>query len=383
MAALRMPSAHGGNWLSDRWREARNRLLVSQRFQRFAARFPLTRGISAAKAQACFDLCAGFVYSQVLFACVRLGLFEHLARRPLTLAAIADETRLSLDAARRLVLAAVSLDLVEERSGGRYGLGPLGAAMRGNPGVGAMIEHHALFYADMADPVALLRGEAGRSHLAGYWPYAGAADRAALKPDEVGAYTELMAASQQFVAEDILDAHDVTRHRRLMDIGGGDGSFLRAAARRGASPQLTLFDLPSVVALAGPRFAAQGLADRVTLAGGDFTRDPLPSGHDLITLVRVAHDHDDAVVAALLKSAHAALEPGGTLLIGEPMAGDARSAAFSDAYFGFYLLAMGTGRTRTPDELCAMLRTAGFAEARCIATPRPIMTGLVAARKAA
>jgi demethylspheroidene O-methyltransferase len=65
------------------------------------------------------------------------------------------------------------------------------------------------------------------------------------------------------------------------------------------------------------------------------------------------------------------------------MAGDARSAAFSDAYFGFYLLAMGTGRTRTPDELCAMLRTAGFAEARCIATPRPIMTGLVAARKAA
>ena len=42
-------------------------------------------------------------------------------------------------------------------------LGPLGAAMVGNPGVAAMVEHHALLYADLADPVALLRGAARRA----------------------------------------------------------------------------------------------------------------------------------------------------------------------------------------------------------------------------
>jgi len=373
--------------LSDRLHGWRDALLASQRFQIMAARFPLTRRVSARKARACFDLCAGFVYSQVLFACVKLDLFELVARRPLALDRIAEHAGLSPDAARRLLLAAASLDLLEqrgqdERGQPRFGLGQLGAAMRANPGVKAMIEHHAMFYADMADPVALLRGEVAAPQLARYWPYADGVDPAALAPADVAPYTDLMATSQQFVAEDVLDAYDIRRHRRLMDVGGGDGSFLRSAARRAPDIALTLFDLPAVVATAAPRFEAAGLAARVTLAGGSFSHDVLPPGADLITLVRIAHDHGDDTVAALLAAIHAALEPGGTLLIAEPMAGDAASAPMADAYFGFYLLAMGKGRARRPEELIAMARRAGFAEARQIATPRPLLSGLIQANKA-
>jgi demethylspheroidene O-methyltransferase len=79
---------------------------------------------------------------------------------------------------------------------------------------------------------------------------------------------------------------------------------------------------------------------------------------------------------------HAALEPGGSLLIAEPMAGDAGSAPMADAYFGFYLLAMGKGRARTPAEILALLAGAGFVEARQIAMPRPLLSGLIHARKA-
>ena len=361
-----------------RWRDA---LLASQRFQVMAARFPLTRGVSARRARACFDLCAGFVYSQVLFACVKLDLFEMLARSPLDVAAVARQTGLGEDAARRLLLAATSLDLLQPRSGGRYGLGQLGAAMRANPGVKAMIEHHAMFYADMADPVALLRGTAGPTALARYWPYAEGTDPASLAPGDVAAYTDLMATSQQFVAEDVLDAYPVGRHHRLMDVGGGDGSFLRSAARRAPGLALTLFDLPAVVETARPRFAAAGLESRITMVGGSFSHDPLPAGADLITLVRIAHDHGDDTVQALLAAIHRALEPGGSLLIAEPMAGDAASAPMADAYFGFYLLAMGKGRARRPDELVAMLLEAGFESARQIATPRPLLSGLIHAQK--
>ncbi len=361
-----------------RWRDA---LLASQRFQVMAARFPLTRGVSARRARACFDLCAGFVYSQVLFACVKLDLFEMLARGPLDVAAVARQTGLGEDAARRLLLAATSLDLLQPRSGGRYGLGQLGAAMRANPGVRAMIEHHAMFYADMADPVALLRGTAGPTALARYWPYADGTDPASLAPGDVAPYTDLMATSQQFVAEDVLDAYPVGNHRRLMDVGGGDGSFLRSAARRAPALTLTLFDLPAVVETARPRFIAAGLDSRVTLVGGSFSHDPLPSGADLITLVRIAHDHGDDTVQALLAAIHRALEPGGSLLIAEPMAGDTASAPMADAYFGFYLLAMGKGRARRPDELVAMLLQAGFESARQIATPRPLLSGLIHAQK--
>jgi demethylspheroidene O-methyltransferase len=367
-------------WL-DALYDARDRLLANQRFQILAARFPLTRAISARRARACFDLCAGFVYSQVLFACVKLDLFERLARRPMGLTEIAAATGLPPAAAQRLLLAAVSLDLIEMRAGSRYGLGQLGAAMRGNPGVKAMIEHHAMFYADMADPLALLRGEGGPTHLSRYWPYADGHDPAALGAGEVAPYTELMAASQQFVAEDVLDAHDVSRHRRLMDVGGGDGSFLRSAARRAPALALTLFDLPAVVETARPRFAAAGLAERADLVGGSFSHDRLPGGADLVSLVRIAHDHGDDTVQRLLSAIHMALEPGGTLLIAEPMAGDAGSAPMADAYFGFYLLAMGKGRARRPDELIAMLTAAGFKRARQVATPRPLLTGLIVAEK--
>jgi demethylspheroidene O-methyltransferase len=378
---LRKPPLFSWRRWSDAWHAARDRLLESPRFQLFAARFPLTRGLAARRARQCFDLCAGFVYSQVLFACVKLDLFRRVARRPLTLDEIAGETGLSLDAARRLVLAAVSLELLEARPGARYGLGQLGAAMRGNPGVTAMIEHHALFYADMADPVALLRGEAGPTQLSRYWPYAVVDDPSALPSGAVGAYTDLMAASQSFIAADVIASYDLTRHARILDVGGGDGTFLRAVAKAAPKTALSLFDLPAVVEAAEPRFSAAGLASRVTLVGGSFTTDSLPRGADLITLVRVAHDHDDEVVEVLLAKAFQALEPGGKLLIAEPMAGPKEAATFADAYFGFYLLAMGSGRARPPAELKAMLARAGFVRPRQVSTPRPLMTGLLLAEK--
>jgi len=169
--------------------EIRDRLLSSPRFQRWATAFPLTRPIARRRAGDLFDLCAGFVYSQVLFACVRLRLFDALAEGPQSATALARRLSLSTDATLRLLRAAVSLRLAARRGSERFGLGALGAALRGNPGVAAMIEHHAMLYADLRDPVALLRGDFWDTQLAGYWPYASAAEPAALGPDHVAAYS--------------------------------------------------------------------------------------------------------------------------------------------------------------------------------------------------
>jgi len=160
--------------LKDRWFSWRDGLVGSRRFRRWAAAFPLTRPIAQRRARGLFDLVAGFVYSQVLLACVRLRLFDMLAQEPQTLSALAPQLGLSEDAALRLLRAAVSLDLVEERSRGRFGLGPLGAPLVGDAAIASMVEHHADLYVDLADPVALLRGEARTSALASYWPYAAA-----------------------------------------------------------------------------------------------------------------------------------------------------------------------------------------------------------------
>lgn len=366
----------------DRGREFRNRLLASPRFQRLALRFPLTRGVARRRARRVFDLCAGFVYSQVLLACVELGLFELLAEGSRSTSDVAERTSLSPAAARRLLAAAASLGLVERRGADRFGLGQAGAVILGNDAITAMVRHHRILYADLADPVALLRGEGGGTGLSRYWPYARSGSPAALEEDDVAGYGELMAASQSLVAEQVLDAYPLGRHRCLLDVGGGEGAFLAAVADRVPVLRCILFDLPAVARRARARLAAKGLSERVTVVGGDFHVDPLPDGADVVSLVRVVHDHGDPEALALLHAVRRCMEDGAVLLVAEPMSGTSGAEPIGDAYFGFYLLAMGSGRAREPGELMELIRQAGFEDVRLLRTRMPLQTGLIIARAA-
>ena len=361
-----------------RWRDG---LLSSRRFQRWAAGFWLTRPLARTRAGELFDLVSGFVYSQVLAACVRLDLFERLARDgPQTSEALAVSLNLPLRSACRLLDAAVALRLLERRRGDTYGLGPLGAPMVGHEPLKAMIAHHAALYADLRDPVALLREEGAGSAMAAYWPYAAYPTADRLSPQRVAEYSALMTASQPMVIDEVTDAYPFARHQRMLDLGGGEGRFVAAVAARAPGLELTLFDLPPVAELARVRLQTEGLGGRVRVVGGSFFDAPLPEGADLITLVRVLFDHDDEHVLALLKAARRAIAPGGTVLVAEPMARTPGAHAMGDAYFGFYLLAMGRGQPRSAEQMCGLLEKAGFRQARSLPTRLPLQAGLVTAR---
>lgn len=358
----------------DAWRLAwaawRNRLLADPCFQRFAARVPFTRGIARRRARALFDLVAGFTYSQTLFACVTSGLLDRLAEGPAGADAVADRTGLPGDGAERLLRAAAALGLAQQ-VGDRWLLGPAGAALAGNGGLADMVAHHDALYADLADPLALLRRGGGGGALSRYWTYAespGGGDA-----DQVAPYSRLMSASLPLVAQQALAAYDFRRHRRILDVGGGEAGFVAALAQAVPGAGLGLFDLPAVVARARGR-----LGGDVTLHPGDFLRDPLPKGYDLVTLVRILHDHDDAAALILLRAAHAALAPGGRLLIVEPMAGTPGAEAVA-AYFELYLLAMGSGRPRSSAELGRLLSEAGFGTVRVLRTDLPLVAGAMQA----
>jgi len=382
LAPRPVPAAGGPASLRDAWLDFRDRCLASDRFRRWSARFPLTRGLARRRANALFDLVSGFVYSQVLFACVQLRLFDRLAEGPATLASLAAAAGLAEPRLQRLLDAAVALQLLQRRSADRYGLGPLGAPMVGNGPIAAMVEHHAVLYADLRDPVALLRHEQSAAALERYWAYVGDAEAQALSDARVAPYSAVMAASNALVADQLLDAYPMRRHRHLLDVGGGEAAFLVAAARRAPGLQLSLFDLPAVTQRARIRLGREGLADRAQVHGGDFTRDPLPRGADVATLLRVLHDHDDATVRVLLRAVHAALEPGGTVIVAEPMRETRGEAAMGDAYFGLYLLAMGSGRMRSPQEIASLLGEAGFRDPRPLRTALPLQASALTARRA-
>ncbi|SEP68480.1 demethylspheroidene O-methyltransferase [Ectothiorhodospira magna] len=369
-----------------RWRghflALRNRVLSSPRFQRWAAAFPLTRPVARLRARRLFDTVAGFVYSQVLYAFVHLRLPDMLHESgPLTIPELAARTDLPEESCLLLAKAAASLDLMEYHGRGRWGLGRQGAAMIANPGVAAMVEHHAMLYADLQDPVALLRaGKNGQTRLGRFWAYAGEGPPGGLEADRVTEYTRLMSISQQLVAEEILDAFNPKGYTRLMDLGGGNATFLAAVAARVPELELVLFDLPAVAEKAQGRFDELGLAHRAKAIGGDFFSDPLPKGADLISLVRVVHDHNDDHILGLFRAIREALPDHGALLLAEPMSGTAGAEPMGDAYFGFYLHAMGRGRPRTPAELEEMLIASGFTRIRMLPTRTPLLTRVMLVR---
>ena len=352
----------------------RNRRLADPAFQRWAAAFPLTRPIARAQAGELFDIVAGFVWSQTLFACVELGVFDALAEGPRGDGELAAALGLPVEATTRLIRAATALGLLA-RVGEATMLGQKGAALLGNPGVLAMVRHHARLYADLADPVALLRRGGGGGALARYWPYAGGGAGGGGGPGAGGGdnavatatYSALMAGSQPMIAAQAIAAYDFGRHRRVLDVGGGTGAFLAAIGARWPALELALFDLPEVIAA-----RETGEADRVTATGGDMFEGPLPSGADLVTLVRVLHDHEDPAVAALLRHVRVILPQVGRLLIVEPMSATPGARRVGDAYFGWYLLAMGTGRARTPTEIARLCADAGFTRTKLLRTPVPL-----------
>jgi len=330
---------------------------------------PFARRVASAQTRATFDVVAGFVYAQTLAALVELDVFRRLSGGPVDTATLARELALPARSVDVLMTAAHAVGLVDRRAKG-WGLGLKGAAILGQGGIAEMVAHHVHFYRDLADPVALLRGE-GPTALSAFWTYARHAAGEAGGTADPTPYSRLMAASQDFVASAVLHNRVFRRARRLVDLGGGAGAFAVAALKCHANLTVTVADRPDVVPLARAALAEAGLSDRADVHALDFFADALAFEADTITLVRVLHDHEDEAVAALLARL-AADNPRARLVVVEPMA-QRRGPTGVDAYFPWYFRAMGQGRLRTFDELRSHLRSAGYADVRAVSSRNPTL----------
>ena len=366
--AGRAPKKAGASWLT--------RLAMSPAFHKIIEHIPGLRSHARAEGRALFDVVSGFVQSQALFALVELRLLHRLAEGPASAASLAHiagvpEARMGI-----LLQAGAALRLLRQH-GGLWHLTPRGGAFLTVPGLEAMVRHHDVLYRDLSDPVAFFRGDT-QPELAGFWPYVFGAGAAA-DPALAQRYSDLMADSQGLVAADTLRLVNFRGITHLMDVGGGTGAFLAAVGQVHQRLRMTLFDLPAVVP--GARARLSGFGDRVTITPGSFRDDPLPRGADAISLIRVLYDHSDSTVLSLLRAVHAALPHGGRLIVSEPMSGGVRPDPATDVYFAVYTLAMQTGRTRSTDEIAAMMQAAGFASVSPAWGMRPFVTSAVTARR--
>jgi demethylspheroidene O-methyltransferase len=346
------------------------RLALSPGFHRLAAKVPGLRWKARREGAELFNIISGFVQSQALVALVEGRVLHFLASGSMQTDELSPRCAMPTAPLEVLLRAGAALKLVFRDRKGHWHLAPRGAAFLTVPGLEPMVRHHHVLYGDLSDPLAFFRGQT-ETRLAGFWPYV----FGPLAQEDAGMaarYSRLMAESQVLVAEDTLQLVDLSQRQHLLDVGGGTGAFLAEVGKVHPGLTLSLFDMPMV--LTGVPASQR---DRLALHPGSFRTDPLPQGAETISLVRVLYDHDDATVAALLAKVHAALPPGGMVIVSEPMSGGDRPDPATDIYFAIYTLAMRTGRTRSAVEIGKALGEAGFSDIRLRPGDRPYVTSVV------
>lgn len=161
-------------------------------------------------------------------------------------------------------------------------------------------------------------------------------------------------------------AFDLSRFRRIVDLGGATGHLALAAKDRYPELQVALFDLPEVI-----EFSKGLVGDRAECITGDFFKDPLPPT-DLYSIGRILHDWSEDKIRLLLKRIYDALPAGGALLIAERLIDEDRRGPIGAHMQSLNMLVCTEGRERTLSEYTSLLLDAGFKTVRGQVTGTPL-----------
>ncbi len=185
--------------------------------------------------------------------------------------------------------------------------------------------------------------------------------------DELRAFIGAMHSIGAPMAKQIVEAVNPVSARALLDVGGGSGTYTIAFLRAVPEMKATLFDLPEVIEMARARLQDEGLLDRVTLAGGSFYLQEIPSGHDLALISAIIHSNSPEENLELYRKVFRALKPGGRILIRDHVMSPDRTWPRAGAIFAINML-VGTsgGGTYTYEEIESDLAQAGFSRIRLL-----------------
>lgn len=252
------------------------------------------------------DLANGFRAAKFLMTASDLGIFEALADAPASIDVLAERVGLTRRATRICTDAMVAIGLLE-RDGDTYRNGPAAATYLA--GTTPTDLRPFLRFSDRMSYPAW----SNLTHALRHGPVAAQIDD--LDPELQKVFSEGVEALNAGPAAALARAAGFAGCQRLLDIGGGTGSWSIEVARARPDMTATVFELPQVVGIARRRIAEQGLSDRIEVVAGDVATAELPTGHDCCLLANVVHCFSPEDNQRLLAKARRAVEPGARLLL--------------------------------------------------------------------
>lgn len=317
------------------------------------------------------QLSGGYWSASALHAGVKLDLFTPLAERPRTAMDLANLLGVDARGLSMLLSALAALDLLEI-IGESFAATPFSAEFlsRSSPRfLGHIILHH--------------------HHLMASWLHLDEAVRSGGPVKERVSHGDDEAARESFLmgmfnlamqlAPKIVSAIDMTGRRRLLDLGGGPGTYAIHFCQQNPRLDAVVYDLPSTRPFAERTIARFGLSDRIAFEAGDFIAGEMPGRFDVAWLSHILHAEAPDECATILRKSVAALEPGGLLLVQEFILDDSRDGPLFPALFSLNML-LGTpaGQAYTEGELFGMLAGAGVAGLHRLPLELPNGAGIIA-----
>jgi SAM-dependent methyltransferase len=188
--------------------------------------------------------------------------------------------------------------------------------------------------------------------------------------------------NSRLIAPMVAPAVDLSGCRRLLDLGGGPGTYAIFFCRHYPDLSATVFDLETTRPFAEKVIGEHQMADRVAFREGDFHRDPLSTGdddrYDAVWISHVLHGEGPADCGRLVARAADTLAPGGRLAIHEFILDDDRQGPLFATLFSLNML-IGTeeGRSYTDGELREMMTAAGLERIERVAVDLPNGSGIL------
>ena len=316
------------------------------------------------------DISASYWQTCALHAAVKLGIFTLLDGETLSSGEVARRVQAEGRGMAMLLDALVAMGLLT-KSGETYAGTAESRALlsrKSDHYLGHIILHHHHLMASWSRlPEAVLKGAPVRS-------------RTALASGEVlESFLLGMVNIAAGLAPEIVKAVDLRGRRRLLDLGGGPGTYAIHFCQENPELAATVFDLPDTRPFAESAVSRFGLSGRIGFAAGDYTRDPVPRGFDVCWLSQILHAEGPQTCQAIVEKAVSSLEPGGLILVHEFLLDNDMAGPLFPTLFSLNML-VGTelGQAYSEAQVMGMLSRAGVREVRRIAFRGPSDSGIIA-----
>jgi hypothetical protein len=313
------------------------------------------------------QMATAYWVSKLVHAATELNLADHLATGPQSVEVLAKLTQTHPPSLHRLLRTLSSLGIFTEDASHRFGLTPLGEAMKtGAPGSARAtiltLAGNSISRAWENLVYSLRTGKPAFDQAHG----APIFDWLAAHPDEASLFGETMIGFHGAEPAAVAAAYDFSGLRTVVDVGGGTGNLLTTILAAQPGPHGVLFDLPHVVREASALIQKRGLTDRVEIQSGSFF-EKVPEGGDAYLLSHIIHDWTEEQCITILGHCRRAMKPDGRLLVVE-MVLPPGDAPHPGKMLDMMMLVVPGGQERTADEYRALFGKAGLRLTRVVPT---------------